>query len=64
MIKSSPIIGIDKFINVTTYNYCNMANIKEKVVMGKRGPKIEFHDLYHVKLREIVAKCRAKKKKR
>lgn len=31
--------------------------------MSKRGPKIQFHDLYHVKMRELVAKSRAKKKK-
>lgn len=31
--------------------------------MSKRGPPIRFHDLYHVKMRELVAKTRAKQKK-
>jgi hypothetical protein len=32
------------------------------VSMGKRGPKIQFHDLYHRKQRELVQKSYLKRK--
>lgn len=48
--------------NIYTFDYKRFTYAKDLVVMGKRGPKVKFHDPYHKGLREQVKRSLAKKK--